>query len=76
MVCQTCQGNDANCPDCEKHPHDIHTTPPNRYFGTDTPWGKIDLRTPEMRIAQLEQDVHDLKNQVAALMMKMELVGI
>ena len=75
MVCQLCTDGET-CPDCEKHPADIHSTPPNTYHGTVTPFGTIDLRTPEQRIAQLEQDVHDLKNQVAALMMKMELVGI
>jgi hypothetical protein len=74
MVCPTCVENET-CPDCEKYPHDIHWTPPNRYFGTPTPWGVVDLRTPEMRIAQLERDVQDLKNQVAGLMMKMELIG-
>jgi len=75
LVCQNCVENET-CPDCEKpHPADIHTTPPNRYFGTDTPFGVVDLRTPEMRITQLEKDVHDLKNQIQALMMKLELVG-
>jgi len=70
LVCPLCVENET-CPDCEKYPHDIHTTPPPQYSCTF----KIDLRTPEMRIVQLEKDVHDLKNHVAALMMKMEMMG-
>ena len=72
MVCQLCTDGET-CPDCEKHPADIHSTPPNTYHGTVTPWGKIDLRTPDQRVTQLEQDVHDLKNKMQALMLK---VGI
>jgi len=71
MVCQNCVDGET-CPECEKYPHDIHTTPPPQYEHTF----RVDMRTPDQRIADLERDVHDLKNQVAALMMKMELVGI
>jgi hypothetical protein len=70
MVCQNCVDGET-CPDCEKHPADIHSTPPPQYSNII----RIDLRTPEMRIVQLEKDVHDLKNHVAALMMKLELIG-
>jgi len=71
LVCQLCVENET-CPDCEKHhPADIHTTSPPQYSNII----RTDLRTPDQRVTQLEKDVHDLKNKMQALMMKMELVG-
>jgi len=78
MVCQLCVDGET-CPDCEKYrPHisspDVHYTPPGQYSGGISAF-IIDLRTPEERITMLEQDVHDLKNKMQALMMKMEMMG-
>jgi|GEM_PF-1867824 len=69
MVCPACDVNDPecpHCPDCEKHPADIHTTPPNHYINVGSGF-VIDPRPPrpmiETRLAQLEADVRALKDK-------------
>lgn len=70
MVCQICHENtDCVCPDCEKYPKDIHTTPPNLFIYS-YPVSEIlhDPRPPriliEERLSQLEQDVKIIKERL------------
>ena len=71
MVCPTCDVNDPecpHCPDCEKHPADIHTTPPMVFHFTS--YLPTDPRLPR---ALLEERVEYLEGEVRALKQKVGL---
>lgn len=74
MVCQLCVDGET-CPECEKYPHDIHATPPNDYLYTTVWHNTMDLRTPEMRIAQLERDVRELRSMINGIAEKFKRWG-
>jgi len=65
VVCPTCDVNDPecpHCPDCEKHPADIHTTPPNLYlysYPIKDPW--LSRALLEERVEYLEEEMRQIK---------------
>ena len=68
MVCPACDVNDPecpHCPDCEKHPADIHTTPPNlflyRYPVTDP---RLPRALLEERVEYLEGEIQRIKTRL------------
>jgi hypothetical protein len=69
MVCQNCVDGET-CPDCEKHPHDIHTTPPNFWFY------EYPIADPRLIHALLEERVEYLEGEVRQLKERLLRGGI